>query len=910
MPLTLTRAAYEAMVAHARRDLPNEACGYLGGENGIVSEAVPLTNADASPEHYSFLPHEQFAAVKSLRSRGCRVLAVYHSHPSSPARPSAEDIHLAFDPSTSYVIISLADGEPSAKSFRIVKGEVTPEPLVLSGESGMHQYRIPSSLVSEIGDLENRISQFLAGTLSEAQLKAFRVPFGIYEQRIKGLYMARIRCAAGIISPSQLKAAAAFALRYGSGNLHITTRQELQLHDIPIEHLAPLLFDLYKIGLSTRGGGGNTVRNITASWNAGIAAGEAFDVTPYAVELTSRLTALNDSWLLPRKFKIAFSNSRNDNAFATVNDVGFFATIKDGIRGFKVFVAGGMGRSPQAGLLLHEFVPAHEVFRVAESVKRLFSRFGNRRNKHAARLRFVWNRFGRDEFIRLYEKESATLLAENPEPFALPHPLERPPVELPAVQKPSDETAFPLWKKRYAAPQADARLFSIVVPLKLGNLTDSDAARFADAIAPFGNDVLRFTHDQNITVRNIPETHLANVFNICRNLTPLSLETPLFGSAVACAGASTCQLGICRSRGALTAIINHLQSTGCALDALGEFRLHISGCTNSCGQHAIADLGFAGKVGNSNGRRYPAYTVFAGALLDAEDGSLLATKAGEVPAHDLPQFIRLFLGDFISRKQTYPGFRSYLEHAGFAKITELCETFRNVLPYEDAPHYYRDYESDEDFSTQGRGNGECASGLFDLVDIDMARLRQLRQSIDNAENVSGEDGTLAELALVAARALLITRGAEVADTSVFAEFKRHFLDEKLIASEFYPLIDALIMSRQECTKHKAAILRFCAAIEQLYASMDDSFQFKSDVQKSEVSITISLEKDFRGVACPMNFVKTKMALSHIASGQHLKILLDDGAPVDNVPKSVEGEGHVIVSKEATGDYWQVVIKKV
>ncbi|MDD5673883.1 MAG: nitrite/sulfite reductase, partial [Chitinivibrionales bacterium] len=252
-------------------------------------------------------------------------------------------------------------------------------------------YIIPESLAGEINDLESAIAAFKSAAISETELKARRVPFGVYEQRKKGAYMVRVRCAAGIITPLQLKRVAELSLKFASGVLHITTRQEIQIHDVGIEDLIPIIKELALVGLSTRGGGGNTVRNITASWNSGVAAGELFDVAPYAVGLTSAMIARPDSWLLPRKYKIAFSNGAREAVFASVNDLGFVAQVRECVRRFKVFVAGGLGRQSQAGYILHDFAPAPEILMIAEAIKRVFSQNGNRKNKHAARLRFLWN---------------------------------------------------------------------------------------------------------------------------------------------------------------------------------------------------------------------------------------------------------------------------------------------------------------------------------------------------------------------------------------------------------------------------------------------------------------------------------------------------------------------------------------
>ena len=280
-------------------------------------------------------------------------------------------------------------------------------------------YKIPSQLDEEIGQLEAMIAKFKKGEVSPIELKVHRVPFGVYEQREPDTYMVRIRCAAGIITPAQLENVALIASQYGVGDLHITSRQELQIHYVKLDDLITVIRKLKEIGLATRGGGGNTVRNIAAQEDAGIDPHEEFDVTPYALALTTRLIAENDSWNLPRKFKIAFSGSAEDKGYATIADVGFIARIRDGEKGFVVYAAGGLGGKPSASKLLLDFIDEGQVYPVAKALKNIFWKYGNRRNKHLARLRFLWNSLGAEEFRKRFEDELAKVRQEGFQPLEI-----------------------------------------------------------------------------------------------------------------------------------------------------------------------------------------------------------------------------------------------------------------------------------------------------------------------------------------------------------------------------------------------------------------------------------------------------------------------------------------------------------
>jgi sulfite reductase (ferredoxin) len=780
----------------------------------------------------------------------------------------------------------------------------------------IYQYKLPLNLSNEIDELELFISRFKKGLLSESELKAHRVPFGVYEQRIKGLYMIRIRCPAGIITPSQLQIIGKLAKIYGLGRIHITTRQEVQLHDITIENIIPVMRKLLSVGLTSRGGGGNTVRNITASPDSGIAIKEEFDVAPYAVELTSRMISLPNSWLLPRKFKIAFSNSLLDNAYATVNDVGFIACNKDGVRGFRVFVAGGMGRMPQAGDLLHDFIIDNEVFTVAEAIKRVFFEYGNRRNKHSARLRFLYNSLGKEQFFNFYLAKKEEIIRENHPAFFL-EKLPETTVEYNlSEQIISDKTDdFLQWKKRHVFNQRQDGLYAISIPFELGDISAEKAMFLGESLEPFGNDVIRFTQEQNILLRNIPERYLGNIYNIVKEVSQQYNKPALISNAVACAGASTCQLGICQSRGALAATIHKLTMSRIDLDKIENFRLHFSGCLNSCGQHSLASLGFFGKVGYKNENAYPSYFVVAGAVVDPRNKTKLAEKIGEIAAKNVPQFVEEFLIHYISHKDLYLSYDEYLREDGKQYLIKLCDKYKIVPDIRADESYYHDWGSEQLFSTADRGTGECAAGIFDLIDYNIDRMRSSLTKL-SANNTSNQKNTLFIDAVISGiKAFLITKGIEPNNNEqMFTLFKNNFIDTGLISNSFSFIVESACYKKDNLEMYKKEILEFCKEIETLYASMDDNFQFHRTIPTSkkmtnENKIHIDLKKDLRGVACPMNFVKTKMALSQLKTGQILEILLDDGTPIENVPKSIEGEGHIIVNKIKIGDFWSVTIKK-
>jgi len=784
-------------------------------------------------------------------------------------------------------------------------------------------YKLPDSLTTDIAYFGTLIDDFNHGTIEPVKFKGSRVPMGIYEQRKDGTYMVRVRCTGGFISPEQLKQVALTARSHNSTLLHITSRQEIQIHNISIDQVKTILPELQKVELSSKGGGGNTVRNFLVDINSGISNEEVFDVLPYAVELTTFLIAQPDSFTLPRKLKIAFSTNEVNADFALINDLGFVARIKDGKRGFKVYLGGSVASNPTLGWELFDFAPEEELFNIAVAAKKFFNNHGNRKNKHKARIRYIFYKEGPEKtkelFFHYYNeiKENDNLVFkpgklafENKTPFF-------PPIS-------DNSAAFGEWKKRYAVSQSQTGLFSTVISFVNGN-TDSDTileiADFADA---FGNDVLRFTARQQLQLRNIPEVYLPNVFQL---LTELNLGTSLpriINNIVSCTGADTCRLGICYSKGASLALRKKLTKSNLSLDEVSSLQINISGCPNSCAQQIWSDIGFSGRVGRKE-RMYAAYNVYAGATKGLNPR--LSEVIGTVSAKDLPQFTEDILADYIKVKENYPTFRSYLDAGGITKLKALVEKYKDIPDFEEDKNYYYDWGSDELFSVANKGPAECSAGLFDMIDVDLNFIHKGIKELEDETDARKIKQILYGILFSSSRMLLVTKGVEPKTTAgSFELFIEKFINEGLISDSFKDLVDTARTNQDfDFTNKKTEVILLANAVIQLYGSMDDSLQFKTHAasplkeedpadliekieELPEVTTDIRL-KDFRGVACPMNFVKTKIELSSLKSGDLLEVWLDDGQPIQNVPGSVRNEGHEVLSVIQVEDFWKVLIQK-
>lgn len=774
-------------------------------------------------------------------------------------------------------------------------------------------YIIPESLTADIRYNQRLIEQYKKGEISGAQLKSNRVPMGIYEQRQDGHFMLRIRCTGGLITPQQLRRVAEVGAQVNCSHIHITTRQEVQIHDVDIDDATSALLRLQEVGLATQGGGGNTVRNMLVNELGGISDRQTFDPYPYAIGLTTRLIAEKDSWSMPRKLKIAFDINEEDANFALVADLGLIPLVRDGQRGFRVLLGGSVASNPHKGWQVFDFLPEKDLFRAAKAAKNFFNLNGNRKNRYKARIRYIFYKNGEEETRRLYLDEF-NKLADDPSLDFVPAALtmeHKTPSFAPVVDKSED---FKTWKRRYVKKQSIGEGFYAVIPFLHGNTSPDAVARIADFLAEFGNDVIRFTPRQNMQLRNIPEAYLPNVYQFFKGL-GLTLDVPvIINNLTSCTGADTCRLGICLPKGLVKGIRRALEKSSLDLDQLPDLKININGCSNSCAQSAWSDLGFSGRIGRVGDHPYPAYTVWARVNGKTE----LAEAIGYLAAKDIPQFVADYLGQYLTAKDRYASYDAFVRDKGAEVIKAAIARYQDVPSFDDDKNYYFDWGADEVFSLTSHGQAECSAGLFDIIELDLATIKEKQAALSRPGADVGK--LLREIVFSASRMLLVTRGADPrTDDEVYANFESLFIDAGIVDAEFKTVVEKA-RHAEPLANDRAQIEALATKVKELYASMDDSLQFKqapskspqvgdSNHQEDKELDAPSRKKDFRGVACPMNFVKTKIELASMQGGQVLEILLDDGQPIKNVPGSVRQEGHEVLATEKVDNYWKVVIRK-
>jgi sulfite reductase beta subunit-like hemoprotein/TusA-related sulfurtransferase/uncharacterized protein (UPF0332 family) len=748
--------------------------------------------------------------------------------------------------------------------------------------------RIPETVAEDTAGYRGRVQEFLQAQTSPVAFRAYRVPMGIYEQRKAGHYMVRIRIGAGMVRPFQLERVAELSKTYGNGIIHVTTRQDIQIHEVNIEDTPDILERLLEVGLSSRGGGGNTVRNVTACPQAGVCPKEAFDVAPYAVAAAEYLLQDRSSFNLPRKYKIVFSGCSDDCAFASVADLGFFARVENGVEGFSAYAGGGLGSNPAVAVKIEDFVKGGEIFEVAEAIKRLFDKHGDRSNKHRARLRYVLARMGAEEFVALYKKEREAVKAEG---------LSGKVPDIRAIGSDSGEPEAGgdgESQRANVLPEKVAGRYSVRLRLKNGDIPADDLSKVGQIAARYGHGLVRTTQLQDLLITGVAR---ANLDAVNSELGKLSID--VFGHAglkvVACAGAATCKLGLCLSRGLSEAITNQLQ--GGDMQSNGsETVIRISGCPNSCGHHHIAGIGFQGKARRINGRLMPCYDVLAGAEI-GEGRARLAEKIGTVPAKRIPGL----LSDVLS------GGAVEME-----RLKSLVEKHGDVTGGSLPDDYYYDYGSSEPFSLAGRGPGECGAGVMDVMKLDVDEAREAVRP----EQVDSEH--IYKAVVAAARAFLVTFGLEPKkDREIFAAFGKHIIEPGWVKPQTRELLDEAmdwrIGDRESLEDLLPEVRDLAKRVEELFLSLDANLKFRAEpIAADTAAATAESQKhavDLRGVACPLNFVKAKTALEKVPVGEVLEVLLDGGEPIRNVPGSFSGQGQDVVDVTDRGDHFCLRIRR-
>jgi sulfite reductase beta subunit-like hemoprotein len=577
---------------------------------------------------------------------------------------------------------------------------------------------------ADIDKFRTQLDLYLKGELDEDVFRVFRLNNGIYGQRQGGHnQMVRIKVPYGSIEPDQLDMLAHIGDTYSRGWGHITTRQNIQFHFVELERVPEVLEDLASVGMTTREACGDTVRNIQGCHLAGACPFEVLDISPWAEATYRHLLRNPYSQRLPRKFKINFSGCTTDCGQAMFNDVGIIAVMRprsDGTLepGFRVFFAGGLGANPHAAQALEEFTPREDLLPTIEAVLRTFDHYGNRDNKLRARMKWLLDTMGVDELRERILKERKFLRASVTWAGGIPEYVQEHGDEPAGVATTVEPTAmgwgtqvnfihrdpYGRWEDANVVRGVAKGTVSAYAYARLGDVT-SDQFRALASIQRELRAEVRVTNRQNVVFRGLTEEQLPTLY---ARLDAIGMAQPgaeLARDVVSCPGADTCNLAVTQSRGLAGAIGTALEDAGLA--EVGGIRVNISGCTNSCGQHHVADIGFLGVERRANGQPAPGYQLQLGGRIGQMEVEF-AAKTMRLPAKNAPEATVRLVRRFAGERAAGEEFGQWLDRIGGppAVAADLKE-LDHFPPPDERPEFYVDYDETGPYSAEV-GAGECA----------------------------------------------------------------------------------------------------------------------------------------------------------------------------------------------------------
>jgi sulfite reductase (ferredoxin) len=574
----------------------------------------------------------------------------------------------------------------------------------------------------ELTRFAEAVGRYVAGEIDEDVFRVFRLNQGIYGQRQGGHnQMVRVKVPHGRVQPEQLEMLGHIGETFSRGWGHLTTRQNVQFHFVQLADTPEVLRLLASVGLTSREACGDTVRNVAGCHLAGACPYEVLDISPWAQAATELFLRNPIAQRLPRKFKINFSGCATDCGQAMFNDVGVIGVNRpraDGTLepGFKVFLAGGLGANPHPAQALEDFTSREDLLPTIESILRVFDHHGNRDNKLRARIKWLVDTMGIEELRERIVKERKFLPASSSYPGGLPEPV-REGGDAPAGMGsdvaadggiPVDFLGLSPARKWDTANVVRGRAngtVSAYAYCRLGDITGNQWRGLADLQRDIGAEV-RITNRQNFVLRGLTEAQLPEVYE---RLAALGMAEPgaeLSRDVVACPGADTCNLAVTQSRGLADDIGAALEQAGLA--EVGGVRINISGCTNSCGQHHISDIGFVGLERRAHARAAPGYQMLLGGRVGNMEIAF-GEKATKVPAKAASEAVVRVVGRFAGERAAGETFGEWLSRSGGA--TAVGTTLKDLDHFptpEAAPDFFVDFDETGPYVADV-GDSECAT---------------------------------------------------------------------------------------------------------------------------------------------------------------------------------------------------------
>ena len=638
----------------------------------------------------------------------------------------------------------------------------------------------------DIIELEKKIREFREGKIPEEKFRSLRLARGVYGQRQQGVQMVRIKLPYGKMTFAQWKRIADVSDEFSNGNLHLTTRQDVQIHFVSLERTPELWGLLEEDDITIREACGNTVRNVTASDLAGIDVDEPFDVTPYAHAVFEYFLRKPFCQEMGRKFKIAFSSSEKDTALVFMHDLGAIPRIKEingkKVRGFKVVVGGGLGAQPHLAITTHEFLEDDLLLPYIEAVLRVFDRYGERNSRHKARIKFLLQQIGIEKFNELVNAEQKAVAEERIkidtsqfESVALPEGILS--EEKIQVKNP---LGFEIWKKTNVKKQKQDGYSIVYVRVPNGNISSDASRRLIEKLQSVIANDIRVTISQNLQFRYVKEQHLEYIYSV---LESENLAAAGIGSAadiVSCPGTDTCNLGISNSTELALVLSSVIEDEFPEFLHRDDIAIRISGCMNSCGQHGIGTIGFHGSSMKVNGKVLPAVQVLiGGGKLGSGDGRI-SNKVIKLPSKRGPEILRYLLNDFLANKTENQNYLDYTFEKGERYFYDLLKPLADAATLE--AEDFIDWGQEEKFAT-AIGVGECAGVMIDLVaTLILEADEKINLAEESISNNAWPDAIYQAYAsfVNAAKALLLNHSVHCnTQAGILKDFDTHFTEKGL-----------------------------------------------------------------------------------------------------------------------------------
>ena len=576
---------------------------------------------------------------------------------------------------------------------------------------------LPSEVQNEIRRFDDEVRALEAGDLDPDEFKKFRLENGTYGIRFETeIHMVRVKIYHGNLTAEQLEAMALVAEGFTPMKMaHVTTRQNLQFHNIHRHEISKVMRIVNGCGLTTREACGNTVRNVSCCPYSGILAESVFDVTPYADAVAHFFLRNPVCQSMPRKFKISFESCPTDHIRTNIHDIGFVAKVRKvgGTveRGFQVYLGGGLGAIPCSAILLEEFTPEALMIPTTEAAIRIHDRHSNRENKNRARMKFLIKDWGAEKFRAMILKERATMVATRSgrTNLKIDTTEEKPPrVKAPiTVQAPSDP-AYSAWRTTNVFPQVQKGYAGVYIRCPLGDITAVGMRTVADVARRYCGGRIRTSITQNLFLRWIPEGALPSLFAELKDAGLAYDSAERVADITRCPGADTCNLAITHSRGLAETLAPMFADGLGKIQALQPLSIKISGCFNSCGQHHVADIGFYGTSKAVNGRDVPHYAILLGGKTTNGE-AIFGETIVQVPARRVPEAVKALSDFFIKERKPAESFYDFVVRKGRPKMRAVLSPFTKIPPFETDPKFYEDLGAEGIGFKMEMGKGECAA---------------------------------------------------------------------------------------------------------------------------------------------------------------------------------------------------------